>query len=236
MSFQPTKCSAGWVSTPDTLKQPGNKNDVSATNSQHGDPRRTAPPIPGRVPGEVDHPECGPIICPIPPPHRRRRRPPVLRVHPRRRDRARPTPRRDRHQRIAAFQPLLNDIDLTSAVVTADALHTAAAEHARYLHDRGTHHVAHRQGKPVHTPRPARFPALAPDTVSALPRTWSRPYRTAHDRRLTPGWLPRLPAHQLPELPAAARAFLIEPGLQPVRRKRAQNANRAPVDESEGCG
>ena len=37
---------------------------------------------------------------------------------------------------VTSFQPLLGTIDLTDAVVTADALHTQNA-HAQYLHDRG---------------------------------------------------------------------------------------------------
>ncbi|WP_274379339.1 ISAs1 family transposase [Amycolatopsis mediterranei] len=41
---------------------------------------------------------------------------------------------------ITWFQPLLDTIDLTGRVVTADALHTTA-EHARYLHQRGADHV-----------------------------------------------------------------------------------------------
>ena len=41
---------------------------------------------------------------------------------------------------IAAFQPVLDGIDLAGRVVTADALHTAAA-HARYLHARGADYV-----------------------------------------------------------------------------------------------
>ncbi|WP_238594867.1 ISAs1 family transposase, partial [Amycolatopsis mediterranei] len=41
---------------------------------------------------------------------------------------------------ITWFQPLLDTIDLTGRVVTADALHTTA-EHARYLHSRGADHV-----------------------------------------------------------------------------------------------
>lgn len=41
---------------------------------------------------------------------------------------------------IAAFQPLLTGLDITNTVITADALHTAAA-HARYLHQRGAHYV-----------------------------------------------------------------------------------------------
>jgi predicted transposase YbfD/YdcC len=41
---------------------------------------------------------------------------------------------------ITWFQPLLDTIDLTGRVVTADALHTTA-EHARYLHQRGADYV-----------------------------------------------------------------------------------------------
>jgi predicted transposase YbfD/YdcC len=41
---------------------------------------------------------------------------------------------------ITWFQPLLDTIDLTGRVVTADALHTTA-EHARYLHHRGADYV-----------------------------------------------------------------------------------------------
>ncbi|ADJ41932.1 transposase [Amycolatopsis mediterranei U32] len=41
---------------------------------------------------------------------------------------------------ITWFQPLLDTIDLTGRVVTADALHTTV-EHARYLHQRGAYYV-----------------------------------------------------------------------------------------------
>jgi predicted transposase YbfD/YdcC len=41
---------------------------------------------------------------------------------------------------IAAFAPLLDRLDLSEVVVTADALHTQNA-HATYLHDRGGHYV-----------------------------------------------------------------------------------------------
>lgn len=41
---------------------------------------------------------------------------------------------------VAWFAPLLERIDLTGAIVTADALHTTAA-HARYLHARGAGYV-----------------------------------------------------------------------------------------------
>jgi len=42
---------------------------------------------------------------------------------------------------IPAFAPLLDGIDLTDAVITADALHTQH-EHASYLHERGAHYLA----------------------------------------------------------------------------------------------
>jgi hypothetical protein len=41
---------------------------------------------------------------------------------------------------ITAFVPLLDQIDLTGVVITADAMHTQDA-HARYLHRRGAHYV-----------------------------------------------------------------------------------------------
>ncbi|AQS66256.1 hypothetical protein B1H29_04270 [Streptomyces pactum] len=40
-----------------------------------------------------------------------------------------------------AFAPLLDGIDLTGAVATADALHTQH-HHAAYLHERGAHYLA----------------------------------------------------------------------------------------------
>lgn len=42
---------------------------------------------------------------------------------------------------IPAFAPLLDGIDLTGAVITADALHTQY-DHAAYLHQRGAHYLA----------------------------------------------------------------------------------------------
>ncbi|WP_443042216.1 ISAs1 family transposase [Streptomyces sp. B21-105] len=42
---------------------------------------------------------------------------------------------------IPAFAPLLDSIDLTGAVITADALHTQH-DHATYLHKRGAHYLA----------------------------------------------------------------------------------------------
>lgn len=41
---------------------------------------------------------------------------------------------------LAGFRPLLDTLDLTETVITADALHTTRA-HAHYLHRRGAHYV-----------------------------------------------------------------------------------------------
>jgi predicted transposase YbfD/YdcC len=41
---------------------------------------------------------------------------------------------------ITAFVPLLDQLDLTGVVITADAMHTQDA-HAKYLHGRGAHYV-----------------------------------------------------------------------------------------------
>jgi predicted transposase YbfD/YdcC len=41
---------------------------------------------------------------------------------------------------ITAFTPLLDRVDITDAIITADALHTQD-DHADYLHRRGAHHV-----------------------------------------------------------------------------------------------
>ncbi|WP_420857053.1 transposase [Streptomyces chilikensis] len=43
--------------------------------------------------------------------------------------------------KISAFAPLLDSIDITGAVITADALH-AQHDHATYLHQRGAHYLA----------------------------------------------------------------------------------------------
>ncbi|MFJ4689382.1 transposase, partial [Streptomyces sp. NPDC088789] len=42
---------------------------------------------------------------------------------------------------IPAFAPLLDGLDLTGTVITADALHTQH-DHASYLHERGAHYLA----------------------------------------------------------------------------------------------
>ena len=47
----------------------------------------------------------------------------------------------DKSNEIAAFKPLLDTIDLTGTVITADALHTQHA-HGAYLRERGAHYIA----------------------------------------------------------------------------------------------
>ncbi|MFJ8938801.1 ISAs1 family transposase [Streptomyces sp. NPDC102365] len=48
----------------------------------------------------------------------------------------------DKSNEIPAFAPLLDTLDLTGTVITADALHTQHA-HGTYLRERGTHYIAH---------------------------------------------------------------------------------------------
>ena len=47
----------------------------------------------------------------------------------------------DKSNEIPAFDPLLDTIDLTGTVITADALHTQHA-HGAYLRERGAHYLA----------------------------------------------------------------------------------------------
>ncbi|WP_331747902.1 ISAs1 family transposase [Streptomyces chartreusis] len=47
----------------------------------------------------------------------------------------------DKSNEIPSFAPLLETLDLTATVITADALHTQH-EHAAYLRERGTHYLA----------------------------------------------------------------------------------------------
>jgi predicted transposase YbfD/YdcC len=48
----------------------------------------------------------------------------------------------DKSNEIPAFAPLLDTLDLTHTVITADALHTQHA-HGTYLRERGAHYIAH---------------------------------------------------------------------------------------------
>jgi len=59
---------------------------------------------------------------------------------------------------ITAFAPLLDRIDITGAVITADALHTPD-RHAHYLHERGGHYVfIVKNNRPKLRAQPARLP------------------------------------------------------------------------------
>ncbi|MDQ0828220.1 putative transposase YbfD/YdcC [Streptomyces achromogenes] len=75
----------------------------------------------------------------------------------------------DKSNEIPAFQPLLDSIDLTGTVITADALHTQHA-HGTYLRTRGAHYIA--QVKANH---PGLF-----DRVRRLP--WREITLDHHDR------------------------------------------------------
>ncbi|WP_237693536.1 transposase, partial [Streptomyces sp. SID2888] len=75
----------------------------------------------------------------------------------------------DTRNEITAFQPLLDSLDLTGTVITADALHTQHA-HGTYLRSRGAHYTA--QVKANH---PGLF-----DRVRHLP--WREITLDHHDR------------------------------------------------------
>ena len=61
---------------------------------------------------------------------------------------------------ITAFTPLLDRVDITGAIITADALHTQD-EHARYLHRARRALRVHRQGQPSQAAPAAGRAALA---------------------------------------------------------------------------
>ncbi|KAB1972298.1 ISAs1 family transposase [Streptomyces triticiradicis] len=75
----------------------------------------------------------------------------------------------DKSNEIPAFRPLLDTLDLTGTVITADALHTQHA-HGAYLRERGAHYIA--QVK-------ANHPGLL-DCVRRLP--WREITLDHHDR------------------------------------------------------
>src|SRR5215207_7575901 len=58
---------------------------------------------------------------------------------------------------ITAFAPLLDRLDLTDVLLTADALHTQRA-HAEYLHDRGGHYLLIAKPNQCATRRSVTFP------------------------------------------------------------------------------
>ncbi|MFB6552386.1 ISAs1 family transposase [Streptomyces sp. NPDC056405] len=83
---------------------------------------------------------------------------------------------------IPAFAPLLDGIDLTGAVITADALHTQH-HHAAYLHERGAHYLAVEEPPCPPSERPASALARCPPgplrTRPGSPRDESRRLKTA---------------------------------------------------------
>lgn len=106
---------------------------------------------------------------------------------------------------LSGFAPLLDGIDLTGAVITADALHTTRAN-ATYLHQRGAHYLfiiktgwnkvfAHLDGLPWH-----QLPALR-WAEQGHGRTEQRTIRIAPLRNTEYGWV---------NYPNAHHAFLIE--------------------------
>ncbi|WP_052319043.1 ISAs1 family transposase [Streptomyces sp. MUSC 125] len=111
----------------------------------------------------------------------------------------------DKSNEIPAFRPLLDSVDLTGTVITADALHTQHA-HGIYLRERGAHCIAQ-----VKANRPGLF-----DRVRRLP--WREIPLDHHDRTR---------AHHRPEirrLKTAAFAHLDYPdarqALQVVRWRK----------------
>ncbi|MEV2236395.1 transposase [Streptomyces phaeochromogenes] len=52
----------------------------------------------------------------------------------------------DKSNEIPAFAPLLDTLDPTGTVITADALHTQHA-HGTYLRERGAHYIAHARSR-----------------------------------------------------------------------------------------
>ncbi|MGX4695348.1 ISAs1 family transposase [Streptomyces sp. JNUCC 63] len=101
----------------------------------------------------------------------------------------------DKSNEIPAFAPLLDSIDLTGTVITADALHTQHA-HGTYLRGRGAHYIA--QVKANH---PGLF-----DTVRRLP--WRDIVLDHYDRARAHH------RHEIRRLKTAAFAHLDYPDAQ----------------------
>ena len=82
---------------------------------------------------------------------------------------------------VPAFQPLLADLDLAGAVVTADALHTHPDAAEFLVGQQAGPLPVHRQGQPAHAAGPLRPPALAPGPrAGPHPRPRPRPRRAPH--------------------------------------------------------
>ncbi|WP_405868191.1 ISAs1 family transposase [Streptomyces sp. NBC_01515] len=85
----------------------------------------------------------------------------------------------DKSHEIPAFRPLLDSVDLTDTVITADALHTQHA-HGAYLRERGAHYIA--QVKANH---PLHRGELRLDALEGRPEGWASvaPERASPGRR-----------------------------------------------------
>jgi predicted transposase YbfD/YdcC len=121
----------------------------------------------------------------------------------------------DKSNEIPAFAPLLNPLDLTGTVVTADALHTQH-EHGAYLRSRGAHYLAI-----VKKNHPGLF-----ETVRTLP--WRDIALDHYDRTR---------AHhrmEIRRLKTAAFAHLDYPGarqaLQVVRWRREMGTGKLTIE------
>jgi predicted transposase YbfD/YdcC len=122
---------------------------------------------------------------------------------------------------ITAFAPLLDGLDVTGALVTADAMHTQRA-HARFLvQDKGADYLL-----TVKDNQPLLFAQL-----NALPWTQTPITHVEHDRghgRTERRTIQVLPAPDTINFPHAAQAFLVErytadlDGNPNLRRRRAR--------------
>jgi Transposase DDE domain len=112
---------------------------------------------------------------------------------------------------IAEFQPLLADLDLAGAIVTADALHTQR-DHASFLVGRGAGYLLVVKANQPSPARPARQPAVAADPGDGPhPRARPRPHRASD---------PEGRRRRRPVLPAR------RPGDPVIRRVRAPGSRR----------
>ena len=113
--------------------------------------------------------------------------------------RARPGRRGRQSNEITAFAPLLEPLDLTGAVITADAMHTQR-EHARFLvSDKKAHYIlVVKKNQPSCTPRSRTWPGATsrPVTGNAAAGTAAKSTARCRPPPSPPGCLPpRRPGH-----------------------------------------
>ena len=119
---------------------------------------------------------------------------------------------------VAAFTTLLDDLDLTDVLVTADAAHTNR-NHADYLHERGGHYLL--SGEAATSPRCCAGCARCPGPRSASP-PGNAAAATAGSRPAPSAWSS---LHPCPDaggefFPHAAQAIKV------VRRRRALGSRK----------